>query len=87
MPLSMFDMFAGMRSVKNKKARWIDRDAMTAAEDFYANNRLDASRLIATDKDGKKVLKVKEGTGKKAPGKTAKGKKGGRRNTGTEKRT
>ena len=33
--------------------------------------------------DGKKVLKVKEGTGKKAPGKTAKGKKGGRRNTGT----
>lgn len=37
--------------------------------------------------DGKKVLKVKEGTGKKAPGKTAKGKKGGRRNTGTEKRT
>ena len=37
--------------------------------------------------DGKKVLKVKEGTGKKAPGKTAKGKKGGRRNTGTDKRT
>ena len=37
--------------------------------------------------DGKKVLKVKEGTGKNAPGKTAKGKKGGRRNTGTDKRT
>ena len=37
--------------------------------------------------DGKKVLKVKDGTGKKAPGKTAKGKKGGRRNTGTDKRT
>ena len=37
--------------------------------------------------DGKKVLKVKEGTGKKAPGKTAKGKKGGRRNTGTDKHT
>ena len=37
--------------------------------------------------DGKKVLKVKDGTGKKAPGKTAKGKKGGRRNTGTERRT
>ena len=37
--------------------------------------------------DGKKVLKVKEGTGRKAPGKTAKGKKGGRRNTGTDKRT
>lgn len=37
--------------------------------------------------DGKKVLKVKEGTGKKAPGKTAKGKKGRRRNTGTEKHT
>jgi len=54
----LFDMFAGMRSVKNKKARWLDRDAMTAAEDFYANNRLDASRLIATDKGGKKVLKL-----------------------------
>jgi hypothetical protein len=37
--------------------------------------------------DGKKVLKVKEGTGKKAPGKTAKRKKEGRRNTGTDKRT
>ena len=37
--------------------------------------------------DGKKVLKVKEGTGKKVPGKTAKGKKGGRRNTGSDKRT
>ena len=47
-----------MRSVKNKKARWLDRDAMTAAEDFYANNRLDASRLIATHKGGKKVLKL-----------------------------
>ena len=37
--------------------------------------------------DGKKLLKVKEGTGKKAPGKTAKGKKGGKRNTGTDKHT
>ena len=37
--------------------------------------------------DGKKVLKVKDGTGKKAPGKTAKRKKGGRRKTGTERRT
>ena len=37
--------------------------------------------------DGKKLLKVKEGTGKKAPGKTTKGKKGGRRNTETDKRT
>ena len=37
--------------------------------------------------DGKKVLKVKDGTGKKAPGKTTKGKKGGRRNTGTDKHT
>lgn len=54
----LYDMFAGMRSVKNKKARWLDRDAMTAAEDFYANNRLDASRLIATHKGGKKVLKL-----------------------------
>lgn len=32
--------------------------------------------------DGKKLLKVKEGTGKKAPSKTAKGEKGGRRNPG-----
>ena len=54
----LYDMFAGMRSAKNKKAVWLDKEAITAAEEFYSENSLDASRLIATHKDGKNVLKL-----------------------------
>lgn len=51
----LLEMFAGMRS---GGTNWLDRGLMTSSEDFYSAHSLDQSRLVATDKGGRKVLSL-----------------------------